>query len=205
MRSILFVAQVAPPSTLVAARRVAGFTKYLARLGHRVTVLTSGVSGDGPIEGAAEVVRTGDLMLTRLNWRRRHFRAFAGEETGGYVEPSVLERVVVPDVALATWLPYALPRALRLAQDRSTSWSPRRRRSPLTWSGLRSSDEGFAGSRTFATAGGSSRTGPSGLPAFSAASTPRSSDGSFAEPTPPLPSRSRSQRTSAAASEPVSR
>ena len=53
MRSILLVAQVAPPSTLVAARRVAGFTKYLARLGHRVTVLTSRVSGDGPIEGAA--------------------------------------------------------------------------------------------------------------------------------------------------------
>lgn len=118
MRSILLVAQVAPPSTLVAARRVAGFTKYLARLGHRVTVLTSSVSGDGSIEGAAGVVRTGDLMLTPLNWRRRHFRAFAGEETGGYVKPSVLERVVVPDVALATWLPYALPRALRLARER---------------------------------------------------------------------------------------
>jgi len=118
MRSILLVAQVAPPSTLVAARRVAGFTKYLARLGHRVTVLTSSVSGDGPIEGAAEVVRTGDLMRTPLNWRRRHFRAFAGEESGGYVQPSVLERVIVPDVALATWLPYALPRALRLARER---------------------------------------------------------------------------------------
>jgi glycosyltransferase involved in cell wall biosynthesis len=118
MRSILLVAQVAPPSTLVAARRVAGFTKYLARLGHRVTVLTSRVSGEGPIEGAAEVVRTGDLMLTPLNWRRRHFRAFAGEGPGGYVQPSVLERVVVPDVALATWLPYALPRALRLARER---------------------------------------------------------------------------------------
>ena len=118
MRSILLVAQVAPPSTLVAARRVAGFTKYLARLGHRVTVLTSRVSGDGPIEGAAAVVRTGDLMLTPLNWRRRHFRAFAGEQIGGYVQPSVLERVVVPDVALATWLPYALPRALRLGRGR---------------------------------------------------------------------------------------
>jgi glycosyltransferase involved in cell wall biosynthesis len=118
MRSVLLVAQVAPPSTLVAARRVAGFTKYLGRLGHRVTVLTSKVSGDGPIEGAAEVVRTGDLMLSPLNWRRRHFQAFAGEGEGGYVEASVLERVVVPDVALATWVPYALPRALKLARDR---------------------------------------------------------------------------------------
>jgi len=117
MRSILLVAQVAPPSTLVAARRVAGFTKYLARLGHRVTVLTSRVSGDGPIEGAAEVVRTSDLMLSPVNWRRRHFRAFAGEESGGYFQPSVLERVVVPDVALATWLPYALPRALGLTRE----------------------------------------------------------------------------------------
>lgn len=116
-RSILYVSQLAPPSTLVAARRVAGFTKHLARLGHRVTVLTSRVSGEGEIEGANRVVRTNDLLLTRLNWRRGHFEAFSGEGQGGYGQPSVLERVLVPDLALATWTPFALPRALALARE----------------------------------------------------------------------------------------
>ena len=44
-RSILLVAHVTPPTTMSAARRAAGLTKYLARLGHRVTVLTSVMSG----------------------------------------------------------------------------------------------------------------------------------------------------------------
>jgi glycosyltransferase involved in cell wall biosynthesis len=118
MRSILFVTQVAPPSTLVAARRVGGFAKYLGRAGYDVTVLASRVSGTGSIDGASAVVRTNDLMLTPLNWRRGHFDSLAGEGRDGYASPSVLERVVVPDVALATWLPFALPRALRLARAR---------------------------------------------------------------------------------------
>jgi len=117
MRSLLFVAQVAPPSELVAARRVAGFAKYLSRLDYRVTVLTSRVSGSGPIEGAARVVRTSDLLVSRLNWRRGHFAAFSGQGGGSYAEPSVLERVVVPDLSAVTWLPFALPAARRLARE----------------------------------------------------------------------------------------
>jgi glycosyltransferase involved in cell wall biosynthesis len=117
MRSILIVAQLAPPSELVAARRVAGFTKYLARLGHRVTVLTSRICGEGPIEGAERVVRTNDLLLTRLNWRRKHFASLSGQGDDGYAQPSVLERVVVPDIAAATWLPFALPAARRVVGE----------------------------------------------------------------------------------------
>jgi glycosyltransferase involved in cell wall biosynthesis len=119
MRSVLLVAQISPPSELVAARRVAGFSKYLARLGHRVAVLTSRVSGEGEIEGAERVVRTNDLLLTRLNWRRGHFAALSGQGGDGYAPPSFLERVVVPDLAAVTWLPFALPAALRLARDES--------------------------------------------------------------------------------------
>jgi glycosyltransferase involved in cell wall biosynthesis len=117
MRSILFVAQIAPPSELVAARRIAGFSKYLSRLGYRVKVLTSRVSGEGGIDGAERVVRTSDLLLTRLNWRRGHFEAFSGKHGGSYAPPSVLERVAVPDLSVATWLPFALPAALRLARE----------------------------------------------------------------------------------------
>jgi glycosyltransferase involved in cell wall biosynthesis len=117
MRSILLVAQISPPSELVAARRVAGFSKYLARLGYAVTVLTSRVSGEGDIEGAERVVRTNDLLLTRLNWRRGHFAAFSGTGGGSYAAPSPLERVVVPDLSAVTWLPFALPAARRLARE----------------------------------------------------------------------------------------
>ena len=102
-RTILLVAHLAPPSPLSAARRSAGFAKYLARRGHRVVVLTSKVSGGGPIEGAARVVRTRDLMASRFNWRKGSFDALQGQSettTAAAPEPSKLEDVVVPDLAL---------------------------------------------------------------------------------------------------------
>jgi glycosyltransferase involved in cell wall biosynthesis len=115
-RSIMLVAQLAPPSELSAARRVAGLAKYLDRLGHRVTVLTSLSSGRGPVPGA-RVVRTRDAMVSSLNWRRGSFQALAGGEgDGGYeAVPSRLASVFVPDLAVAGWLPFALPRAHALA------------------------------------------------------------------------------------------
>ena len=117
-RSLLLVAQLTPPSTLVAARRAGGLAKYLARLGYRVTVLTSAISGEGPIAGAAAVARTADLMASPLNWRRGHFEALSGTAAAAYARPSRLESVVVPDLAALTWLPVALPRALALARER---------------------------------------------------------------------------------------
>jgi glycosyltransferase involved in cell wall biosynthesis len=115
-RSILLVAQLAPPSELSAARRVAGLAKYLDRLGHGVTVLTSLSSGRGPVSGAG-VVRTRDAMVSALNWRRASFEALAGGGgDGGYeAAPSRLASVFVPDLAVAGWLPFALPRAHALA------------------------------------------------------------------------------------------
>jgi glycosyltransferase involved in cell wall biosynthesis len=114
---VLVVAQLAPPSPLVAARRVAGLVKYLSRLGYAITVMTSVLSGDGPVDGAARVVRTGDLMVSRLNWRRAHFAALTGSEQQAYGRPSRLEQVVVPDLAALTWLPAALPKARALARE----------------------------------------------------------------------------------------
>ena len=115
-RSILLVAQLAPPSELSAARRVAGLAKYLDRLGHGVTVLTSVASGRGPVPGA-RVVRTRDAMVGALNWRRGSFQTLAGGGgDGGYeAVPSRLASAFVPDLAVAGWLPFALPRARALA------------------------------------------------------------------------------------------
>jgi glycosyltransferase involved in cell wall biosynthesis len=117
-KRVLFVGQHSPPSPLSAARRTAGLTKYLSRLGYRVTVLTSKVSGQGEIEGAAEVVRTSDLMSSRLNWRRSNLRTLGGAgKDSAYAKASRLETLVVPDVSLVTWLPFAVSRALRLARS----------------------------------------------------------------------------------------
>lgn len=90
--------------------------KYLGRAGHAVTVLTSIASGDGEIEGAQEVVRTRDALTSGLNWRRRQFAALDGSSDESYKPPSRLASVVVPDLSLATWVPFALPAALRLAR-----------------------------------------------------------------------------------------
>jgi glycosyltransferase involved in cell wall biosynthesis len=115
-KSILLIAQLSPPSTLVAARRVAGLTRYLARLGHRVTVLTSAVSGAGEIDGAATILRTRDLIATPLNWRREHFAALGGRAAETYSDPSRLESIVVPDIAVVSWLPFAWRQAVELAR-----------------------------------------------------------------------------------------
>jgi glycosyltransferase involved in cell wall biosynthesis len=117
-RSILIVTLFAPPSHSSAARRPAGFAKYLARLGHRVTVISSIVGGTGAIPGATRVARSRDLLDTSLNWRRRNVQALT--TTGASVavtRPSVLERWAVPDVQLVSWLPFAMPLALRLARQ----------------------------------------------------------------------------------------
>jgi glycosyltransferase involved in cell wall biosynthesis len=116
--SVLLVAQITPPSSLVAARRVAAQCKYLARAGYEVTVLTSVASGEGPIEGALEVVRTKDALTSALNWRRGQFAALGGTSGESYKPPSRLASVVVPDLSLGTWLLFALPAARRLARER---------------------------------------------------------------------------------------
>jgi glycosyltransferase involved in cell wall biosynthesis len=116
-RRVLLVAQLAPPSPLIAARRIAGLAKYLAAEGLEVSVLTSRISGEGDIEGAKAVARTPDLMATPLNWRRAQFKALEGSADGSYSKPSRLETVLVPDIAAATWLPFAVIRSLRLMRE----------------------------------------------------------------------------------------
>jgi glycosyltransferase involved in cell wall biosynthesis len=116
-RSILLVAHVTPPVTMSAARRAAGLTKHLARLGHRITVLTSVMSGSGAVPGAACTVRARDLLVSPLNWRRASFAALKGEADGAYSgSPSALAAWVIPDLEVVGWVPFALPRALALAQ-----------------------------------------------------------------------------------------
>jgi hypothetical protein len=103
-----------------AARRAAGLTKYLSRSGHRVTVLTSVMSGSGPVAGADRTIRTRDLLVSPLNWRRAGFAALQGESGGGApAAPSALASVIVPDLQMVGWVPFALTRAMRLVATES--------------------------------------------------------------------------------------
>lgn len=111
--SILLITQFAPPAGFSAARRAAGLAKYLGRLGHRVTVLASLAAGRGPMPEAAKVIRTRDLTVSGLNWRRGHFESARGDGGGAAYagRPSRVASLVVPDLMLVAWLPFALARA----------------------------------------------------------------------------------------------
>jgi hypothetical protein len=62
-------------------------------------------------------VRTQDLLVSPLNWRRANLAALQGERSGDPVAaPSAIAAWTVPDLQLVGWSPFALTRALRLAR-----------------------------------------------------------------------------------------
>jgi glycosyltransferase involved in cell wall biosynthesis len=85
--------------------------KYLRRLGHRVTVLTTAAYGRDAGDG---VVRTGDLQLARarMHGKDRVQSMYDGDTYSA--RPHPLSYVVVPEPLLLAWVPFALPRAFRL-------------------------------------------------------------------------------------------
>ena len=112
-RSILFVAYFYPPCPDAGAHRPAAMVKHLRRLGHRVTVLTTAAYGREADDGD-DVVRTADLQLARARIRGKD-RVQAMYEADTYSpRPHPLSRVLVPEPLVLAWLPFALPRALRL-------------------------------------------------------------------------------------------
>jgi glycosyltransferase involved in cell wall biosynthesis len=112
-RSILLVSYFFPPARDTGVRRPAAMAKYLARLGHRVTVLTTSAFGTAEhgFEGV-EVIRAGDLQRVRAR--------LAGEETVGSLfdsdsysgRPHPLSYVVVPEPLALAWAPWARRAAL---------------------------------------------------------------------------------------------
>jgi glycosyltransferase involved in cell wall biosynthesis len=115
-RRLLVVTYYYPPQPGSGANRWAAMVKYLRRLGHEVTVITSAPPGHSTGE-SDDVVRTGSLnaipALRRLLLRPdRSSAAPSRDATPTGVLPRPLWKVVVPDPWLVTWNPYAL-RALR--------------------------------------------------------------------------------------------
>jgi glycosyltransferase involved in cell wall biosynthesis len=120
-RRILVITYPYPPMPSVGGNRWLAMSKYLRRAGHEVEILTTGAFGAHPDDGEHGVHRTGDLLGAR--WLRTLLRrpplpepgAAAAEDTPA---PAIATRLLVPDMYLATWLPYAIPAARRLVRER---------------------------------------------------------------------------------------
>jgi glycosyltransferase involved in cell wall biosynthesis len=115
-RSILLVSYFFPPTRDTGARRPAALAKYLARLGHRVTVLTTTAFGDGTSEAAApgvDVVRAADLqaLRARIAGHERIDSLFDADTYSG--EPHLLSHLVVPEPLRVAWAPFARREARR--------------------------------------------------------------------------------------------
>ncbi|HXF00374.1 MAG TPA: glycosyltransferase [Solirubrobacterales bacterium] len=116
--NLLLVAYFFPPCRDTGAHRPAAMAKWLRRLGHSVTVLTTSAYGAG--EGASEedVVRTFDLqrLRARLRGHDRVDALFDADTYAGGAHP--LSKALVPEPLIAAWAPFARSRALRLNRRR---------------------------------------------------------------------------------------
>jgi glycosyltransferase involved in cell wall biosynthesis len=114
-RRILIVAYYYPPQNIIGSRRPAALAKSLRAQGHDVTVLTSVQAGRGADPSASRVVRTRDLLATRLNWRGQSLDAVTGKSDAEW-DPGAKfwGSIFMPDVQLISWVPFAVAAALRL-------------------------------------------------------------------------------------------
>lgn len=113
-RNILLVAYFYPPCRDTGAQRPAAMAKWLRRLGHRVTVLTTSAYGEAPDDEVASVTRTADAQRwrARLGGRARVDSMYDADAYSG--RPHPLSKVIVPEPLIAAWAPFARSRALRL-------------------------------------------------------------------------------------------
>jgi len=112
---VLLVAYYYPPLNIIGARRPFALAKWLRCRGHEVTVLTSLQTGHGPDEASSRLVRTRDLLTSRMNWRGKSLEVVTGQSDAAWDHgPSVWGSIFVPDVQLISWMPFAVTASLRL-------------------------------------------------------------------------------------------
>jgi hypothetical protein len=110
-----------PPSPSVGGIRWLTMKKYLERLGHTVTVLTTDAYGSLPTDESENIIRAPDLValenLRRL--LRRPTLPRAGEAVSVERAPSpLLTQVVVPDIYAVSWVPAAVRAMRRVVRER---------------------------------------------------------------------------------------
>jgi glycosyltransferase involved in cell wall biosynthesis len=111
--NLLLVAYFYPPCRDTGAHRPAAMAKWLRRLGHRVTVLTTSAYGTGDSLLEEGVIRSADLqrLRARLHGRDRVDALFDADTYSG--RPHVLSRIIVPEPLAVAWTPFALRDAHR--------------------------------------------------------------------------------------------
>jgi glycosyltransferase involved in cell wall biosynthesis len=112
--NLLLVAYFYPPCRDTGAHRPSAMAKWLRRLGHRVTVLTTSAYGSQSDADEEDVVRTIDLqrLRARLHGHDRVDALFDSDTYSG--RPHPLSKMLVPEPLVAAWAPFARSRALRL-------------------------------------------------------------------------------------------
>jgi glycosyltransferase involved in cell wall biosynthesis len=113
-RRLLVVSFFWPPSAEAGVHRPMAMSKYLRRMGHRVTILTTSAYGSLPDDATEGVERSFDLQLpyARLQGRRVAEDTFGGGGYSGRRHP--LSYVLVPEATVMAWAPFAVARALAL-------------------------------------------------------------------------------------------
>jgi glycosyltransferase involved in cell wall biosynthesis len=117
-RRLLLVAYFYPPCRDTGVLRPAALAKWLRRLGHEVTVLTTSAYGARPEDVAEDVVRTPDLQRVRARLAGEDSVAALFDSPTYSGRPHPLSKVLVPEPLVAAWTPFARSRALRLQRER---------------------------------------------------------------------------------------
>lgn len=115
---ILLATYFFPPCTDTGAHRPAAMAKYLRRLGHDVTVLTTSTYGSEAGDEAEQVVRTADAQLWRARLRGTDSVGSMYDADTYSGRPHLLSRLIVPEPLALAWAPFARRAARRLHRAR---------------------------------------------------------------------------------------
>src|SRR4051794_10143151 len=117
---LLIVNYFYPPVPSNASRWLA-MARHLRSRGHEVSVLTTGAFGRHQDDEANGVIRTRDVVTARplrAALRRPPLVAADGSVPVEKPPPGLLTRVIVPDMYLASWGPFALATGRRVIRTR---------------------------------------------------------------------------------------
>jgi glycosyltransferase involved in cell wall biosynthesis len=118
-RRILLVTYFYPPDPSVGSHRWAALTRYLRRMGHEITVITTSAFGTLPDDGT-QVVRTADVFTSptlRRLLRRPPLTTNGALPSVVVPPPRLVLDGAVPDAWLLTWMPFVLMSARRLLRS----------------------------------------------------------------------------------------
>jgi len=114
---ILLVSYFYPPCSDTGAHRPSAMAKYLRRLGHDVTVLTTLAYGKGAPD-EEHVVRSTDAQLWRARLNGRQTTGSLFDSDTHSPKPHFLSYVIVPEPLLLAWAPFALWTGFKLLRRR---------------------------------------------------------------------------------------